>query len=803
MWKLKLEKLKADQLSVTCSLNQFACKSSAELFPLDGIVGQQRAVRALNLGLQIQNQGFNIFVVGTQGTGRTTAVKSYLEKIAAKQPVPSDWCYVFNFGNPRQPRALELPQGKGKDFVAKVDQFLLAAKSSINQMLESEEYSQQRENRIRQIERQKVKLNDQVLAKTEQAGFQLQGTQTGLLIVPLLEGKPISPEAIDQLPPNIRQDFEKRRKQLETELRKIFRKIRKLEQRRNQELDELEKNAVMFTLDPLIIELQENYTNHPQVLAWIHEMATDITENLNEFIGRQQPAPQHTSMPIMPVVEDYMKRYGVNLIVDNAARKSAPIVMLPNPTYSNLFGQIEKEPRFSALVTDFSMIKSGALHEANGGYLVLPARELLTSPLSYSALKRALQTKEILIEEASGPTGALTVKSLDPEPIPLTLKVIVIGEPMLYQQLYLLDPEFRELFKVKAEFDTTMDRTDENIQVYGAFVCMLHDKEDLRPLTADAIAAVVDYSSRLADNQTKLSIRFDIIADIIREANFYAQEQQKSIIEISEIKRSLEERIYRSNLLAEKIRELIEKRVILITTDGNVVGQVNGLSVLSLGDFSFGRPQRVTASVALGRGKIVDIEREAKLGGPLHTKGVLILSGYLANKFGKNKLLGLAARIVFEQSYSGIDGDSASSTELYALLSVLSDIPIQQRFAVTGSVNQHGEVQAIGCVNEKIEGYFEVCKAKGLTGNHAVIIPKSNMQNLMLKDEVIQAVRTGKFHIYAVETIDEGIELLTGIPAGKRLKDGTFPEGTVNALVDARLTEMSNSLKEYSRQPIS
>jgi lon-related putative ATP-dependent protease len=574
--------------------------------------------------------------------------------------------------------------------------------------------------------------------------------------------------------------------------------MRGLERDLVRELSKMESDAIQFTLDPLITELEEDYKDNSEIVDWIRAMAMDITEHRNEFIGRLPPHLPPEVMARRPSPEDFAKRYKVNCIVDNADLKGAPVVIVTNPTYSNLFGRIEKEPRFGALVTDFSMIRPGELHKANGGYLVIPTRELLLSPLSYPALKRALQTGQLTIEEAMEMSGFFTVKSLHPEPIPLNVKVITIGEGMWYHQLYQADPDFREMFKVKADFDSSMERTLENVNVYGAFICSLHQKEGLNALTAEAIAAVVDYSTRLADHQGKLSTRFDIIADVVREANFYAKQDGEELIDRKHIKKTLEERIYRSDLYAEKTREMIEKEFVLIDTKGEEVGQINGLSVLSLGDFSFGRPSRVTASVAPGRGRVVDIEREANLGGPLHTKGVLILSGYLSEKFADDKPLSLAARLVFEQSYGGVDGDSASSTELYALLSALSNVPIQQRFAVTGSVNQHGEVQAIGGVNQKIEGYFEVCKVQGLTGEQSVLIPKSNVQNLMLKDEVVEAVREGKFHIYPVGTIDEGIEILTGVSAGERQADGTFPPGTIFNLVNQRLTEMARTMREYS-----
>lgn len=791
------KELSPKELRVTCETEDLGCKTSADFSPLKTIVGQKRALQSLAFGLHIKDRGFNITVTGMPGTGRTTAVMAFLEELAAKQPIPSDWCYVSNFADQYQPQALEIPAGKGKKLVADMNKFIEAARTAITRMLESEEYARKREERGHRFEAQRDELTEQMRQRAQKAGFTLEGTQTGLLMVPVVDGKPVTPDKVGELPVSVRKQIETRRDALESELGTLFRKIRTLERDLREDLHKMEEAAVGFTLEPLIAELREEYGAYAKVVEFVQAVAKDITENLNEFIGRTQAELSAALGARAPSPEEFAQRYRVNLIVNNADRKGAPVHIMSNPTYANLFGRIEKEPRFGALVTDFSMIRGGALHEANGGYLVVPTRELLLSPLSYDAMKRALKDGRIVIEEPGEALGFFSVKTLRPEPIPLTAKIITIGDPFLYQQLYQLDPDFRELFKVRADFDSSMPRDKENIRLYGSFICTLNQKEDLQPLSAEAIGEIVDYSSRLAEDQTKLSTRFDIISDVIREANFYAKDERNKTIQAKHVKRALEERVYRSNLIEEKIREFIEKGVILIDTKGEAVGQVNGLSVIGLGDFAFGQPSRVTASVGPGRGRIVDIEREARLSGPIHTKGVLILSGYLAGKYSSDKPLSLSARLVFEQSYSGVEGDSASSTELYALLSALSNVPIQQRFAVTGSVNQHGEVQAIGGVNEKIEGFYAVCKAKGLTDNQGVVIPKSNAQNLVLKDEVIDAVRAGKFHIYAVETIDEGIELLTGKSAGKRRPDGSFPPGSINALVEGRLRDMIKAMRKH------
>jgi lon-related putative ATP-dependent protease len=520
-----------------------------------------------------------------------------------------------------------------------------------------------------------------------------------------------------------------------------------------------------------------------------------LLENLAQFIKEPETAPAELPFPWMKELP--FKRYEVNVIVDNAELQGAPVVVELSPTYQNLFGRIEKEAQFGVLTTDFTMIRSGSLHKANGGYLVLRAEVLLQNELSWYSLKAALTSGQATIEEPGERLGFITIKGLRPSPIPLNIKVILIGNPLLYEMLYMYDMDFIELFKVKADFDTTMDRTDDNILKYAAFICTFCRKENLIHFDSSAIAKVVEYSSRLAEDQGKLSTRFAEIADIMREANFYASQENAKYVTAGHVKKAIEEKVYRSNLIQEKIQELIQQNIFLIDTEGESVGQVNGLSVMGLGDFEFGRPSRLTASIGMGREGIVDLEREAKLGGPIHTKGVMILSGYLTEKYAQDKPLSLSARLVFEQSYEEVEGDSASSTELYALLSALSGLSIKQNIAVTGSVNQKGDVQAIGGVNEKIEGFFEVCKAKGLTGKQGVMIPESNVRNLMLKEEIVDAVKTGKFHIHPVKTIDEGIELLTGVKPGMRQPDGTFEKGTVNYMVDKRLREIAEKLKGF------
>jgi lon-related putative ATP-dependent protease len=791
-----VNELSAEKLRRECDSKLVGCETTQQLAPIQEIIGQERAVKALRFGLEIRERGFNIYVAGFPGTGRTTAVKNFLEEAARTKPVPSDWCYVYNFRNPYEPKAIKLPAGKGRHFRDDMATFINEALRVLPKSFESEDYGVRRANTIKAVEGERQKLIGQLTKRAQEEGFVLQASPVGWLMIPIIKGKPVNDEQFMALDPKTREGIEKKREQLSEQFLNAMRQLRELEGKADAELKKLNREVALFAIGHAVSDLKEEFKDFPDVVTHIDEVQNDVLDNLSRFIKGPEET-QQTSFPIPWVREAPFKKYEVNLIVDNSDVKGAPVVMEFNPTYRNLFGRVEKEAQFGALVTDFTMIRGGSLHKANGGYLILPVEELLRNPFSYDGLKRALRNEHIVIEEPEEQLGFITTKSLKPEPISLNVKVILIGDPYLYQQLYILDMEFNQLFKVKADFDTTMDRTEENVKQYAAFVCTLCQKENLKHLDSSGLAKLVEHSSRLAEDQQKLSTRFAEIADIIREANFYATQDNSDFSTGAHVKRAIEEKAYRSKLIQEKIQEMIKRGVLLIDTDAENTGQVNGLSVIDLGDFAFGSPSRVTASVGLGREGVIDIEREAKMGGPIHTKGVLILSGYLNEKYAKDKPLSLSARLVFEQNYEGVEGDSASSTELYSILSALSELPIKQSIAVTGSVNQKGEVQAIGGVNEKIEGFFEVCKAKGFTGKQGVMIPESNAQNLMLKEEIVEAVKERKFHIYSAKTIDEGIEILTGVKAGQRQEDGTFENGTVNYRVDKHLGEMAEKLRKY------
>jgi len=771
--------------------------------PLVGILGQERAVRSLRFGLGIKEQGFHVYVAGLPGTGRRTAVRGFLEELAKQQPVPPDWCYVYNFRDPYRPRALRLPAGKGQELQKDMKSLIEEANRDIPRAFESEEYTAKRESIVNAFDRQRQELLVALNRKAQEAGFLLQSSPVGaLLIIPVVDGQQLSEEQFTALSEKDRQAIMQRREEVETQLKAATKQLRTAEKATTDQVQSLDRDVALYTVSRLLEDLNEKYADWPEVLAYFQEVQDSILENLAQFRGEGQAAPGGEAAAPTPTWprEDPFRRYEVNVVVDNSELPGAPLVLETNPNYANLLGRLEKEAQFGALTTDFTMIRGGALHKANGGYLVLEVEHVLTDPLTWDGLKRALSSKEVAVEEIAERLGFMATKTLRPEPIPLDIKVVLIGEPQLYQLLYALDTDFRELFKVKADFDTQMDRQPQNERLYSSFMYTVCQKEGLRHLDGSAVARIVEHGSRLAGDQEKLSTRFAEIADVLREANFYASQDNATYISSQHVTKAIEEKIYRSNLIQKRLQELIAQGTIMIDTVGQAVGQVNGLSVVGLGDFAFGQPSRITASVALGREGVVDIEREAKMGGPIHTKGVLILSGHLAQKYAQDKPLSLSARLVFEQSYEGVEGDSASSTELYALLSALSGLPIKQGLAVTGSVNQRGEVQAIGGVNEKVEGFFEVCKAQGLTGEQGVLIPESNVRHLMLKEEVVEAVKAGKFHLYPVRTIDEGLEILTGVPAGQRLPDGTFEEGSVNDRVDKRLRAMAEALKRFAAE---
>src|SRR5579864_1375085 len=793
---MTVAELPPDKLRLVCSADEVGCESSADLGPVEGIIGQDRALKALKFGIEMKGKGFNVYAAGPPITGKRPATRSFLEAIAKTKPVPPDWVYVNNFQDSYEPKALMFPPGKARVFQKDLKNFIEQAQRAIPSALQSEEFVSRTNGLTKQAVTDRNKILNDLNKHAETLGYTVRMTQLGISIVPVVDGKPVSQEAFDSLPARVKKKYEQSRDSMRTALDKAGKQINDLDAKTVDELKKLRDDSVHYAFGGLMNSLVSRYPDQPQVLQHLNEVRDDLLENAEVFtqnVAEEKPGEDQPNPTESKPSEQAFRRYDVNVIVDNSEVKGAPVITEDNPTAANLLGKIEYESRFGALVTNFTLIKGGSLHRANGGFLVVGVDELLKNQFSYDGLKRALQSASLQIEDMGQRLGAAT-KTPVPQPIPLNLKVILVGDYSTYQALYQLDPDFSILFKVKAHFDDSIERNDKNQKTYGSFVHSLCEREKLSHLDASALARVVEYGSRLAEDQTKLSTRFPQIADLVREANFYASQENSKLVKESHIRKSLNEKVYRSNLLDEKVKEMIQRGIILIDTSGSRVGQVNGLSVISLGDFDFGQPSRITASLGLGRRGIVDIERESKLGGQLHTKGVLIISGYLENKYASDKPLSLSCRLVFEQSYGGVDGDSASSTELYSILSALSELPLKQNLAVTGSVNQEGEVQAIGGVNEKIEGFYQTCKVKGFKGDEGVMIPKSNVQHLMLNEEVVEAVRQARFHIFPVSTIDEGIEILTGVKAGKVQNNGTYELGSVHYRVNKRLAEMTQKM---------
>jgi len=743
-----------------------------EGLPPGTIIGQERAVESLRFGISIQDSGFNIFVSGISGTGKMTAVKSYVEARAKEEKTPPDWCYVYNFQEPYEPLALSLPAGRAVRFKKDVHKLASEARQMLIRAFESEAFAERRKTIVENIERQQSRIFDAMNEKAEKQSMLIKQTPWTIATIPLQDGKPITEKQFANLSGEEQEKIRERQLKFQDEIKSAINASRKLEKEANEGVEALEKEVAESTIGSLTEEMNAAYADLPDIISYFNDIRNDILDNLQEFIAGEKQ--QNQEVPALREEEPVRRKYDVNVFVDNSRQKGAPVVIESNPTYNNLFGRVEKESMMGMLYTDFTLIRKGAFHSANGGYLIINVEELFRNMFSYDGMKRTLKNKKIVIEEAGEQLGFLTTKTIKPESIPLQLKLILVGNPQSYQLLYLLDNDFKELFKVKADFGDSMDASPENITGYARFITSLCQKENLLLPEPEAMGKITEYGSRLAEDQQKLSTQFSEIADIVREAGYYASVEQLGHIDADSVKTAVEQKAYRSGLVQEKIQELISRNLLRIGLSGKVTGQVNGVAVLDMGDIRFGKPVRITCTVNLGKEGIVAIEREAELSGPIHTKGILILTGFLSERFLQDIPVSLTSRLVFEQSYSEIEGDSASCAELYAILSRLSGQPIDQGICVTGSVNQKGEVQAIGGVNEKIEGYFEVCRNSGLTGEQGVIIPYSNIVNLMLKEEVVTAIGQKKFHVWAVDSVEEGITLLTGIPYGSKNEPGTI-----------------------------
>jgi lon-related putative ATP-dependent protease len=788
-----------DKLRWNCDPDLLGFETTAELPDFNDAIGQKRALRSIEFGLGVDGSGFNLYISGETGTGRTSTIASILSKRAKGEPRPHDWVYVNNFKDTDSAISLDLPAGKGSELAADMKELIEAFRKDIPKALESSEYESRRAELLENYQSASNDLFQGLEKAAEKVGFSLQRTVSGLVIVPQKAGRNYTQEEYDALNEKKRAKLEKQGKELTEQLNEVLRQVREQEKTTKDALAQADRDVGMSCLGHRLEPLREKYLELVKVLAYLDAVQEDILNTLDDF-KPQTTQPQIPGIKL-PRQEPTFDRYQVNVLVDNKDTDGAPVVFESNPTYNNLFGRIEHVMQYGGVaVTDFTMIRSGALHRANGGYLVIDAREVLMNPFVWDSLKRSIRNNEIRIEDVLEQYRFMTMVSLKPEPVQMRAKIVLIGTPWIYYLLFHLDPDYRKFFKVKAEFDSRATRTPEVMNDYALFVASHCRAEGLLPFHKSGVAALLEHAARMTDDQTKLTSQFMEIADFIREISFWATKADRTIINGDDVRAAAEESLYRVNRIEERMQELYEDGTIMVDTSGEVVGQINGLSVITLGDHTFGRPTRITATVYAGQDGMINIEREVKLSGPIHDKGVLILTGYLGGTFAAERPLSLSASICFEQSYEGIEGDSASSTELYALLSALSGVAVKQGIAVTGSVNQRGMVQPIGGVNHKIEGFFAVCRAQGLNGKQGVMIPKSNERHLMLHEDVVQAVAAGQFHIWSVETIEQGIEILTGTRAGKRDKNGKFAKGSVYQLVDDRLRKMTERMKDLKQK---
>lgn len=801
-------RLTEEQVVRRCPPANFSFETTDELEPLkDGIIGQPRAVEAMEFGLAMSTGGYNMFMSGPTGTGKTTYAETKVRGVARERPAPSDWCYVYNFDEPDRPTALAFPPGQGARFRRDMEDLVEEAQTEIRRAFESEEYESRRLSLIQRGEREAEEIWQALEEEARAMRFIVQRSPTGIITAPLSPlDRPYSPEQFAVLPEEQKERLTQAGQELRGRVNDAIRRIRHVERATRDALRQMERETGHYAIDHLFQAMKARYQDFPRVQVYLEKVQADMIERLETLRsdGRDGGA---LSNPLQVLTSrarsDALLRYRVNLLVSNDRTEGAPVVVETNPTYYNLVGRVEYEGELGTLRTDFTMIKPGALHRANGGYLIIQARDLLMNHMAWPALKRALKTGEISIENLGEQHGVVATTSLRPEPIPLNVKVILIGHPYLYHLLHFHDEDFRKYFKVRVDFDHQMPRTPENERRYAEFICSRCRRENLPAFAPSGVARVVEFSSRLAGHRDKLSTRFNEIAEIIAEAGMWARREGAAAVEGRHVLQAVDAKVYRSNQVEERVLEMIQRGTLLVDVDGAKVGQINGVALLQVGDYAFGKPMRITARCFLGNRGVINIEREADLSGRIHNKGVLILSHYLGGKFAQNKPLALWASLAFEQSYDEVEGDSASAAELYALLSELSGLPIDQGVAVTGSVNQKGEIQPIGGVNEKIEGFYHACKVKGLTGRQGVIIPRANVENLMLKEEVAQAVAEGRFHVWAVDSVDQGIEILTGVPAGAPGSDGRYPADSVNGLVDRRLEDMAARQVRFARDVAS
>ena len=798
----KKNELNYKDLKEYCPTSQFKFETTAELEPTEKGIGQERGIKALEFGLNVDVMGYNLFIEGPSGVGKTRYTKNYLDIISKKKKVPSDWCYIYNFDNPNEPIAISLPAGQGKDFQETMDGFIKDIRADINKTFSNDDFEKEKKLIRQEFEQKRAVLLEKLNKQAIKYGFEVKAAQNGIYMMPVYEGKTLEEEEFNNLEKEIRDKYEEKSDIVQELIFSAISEIKLIEKQSDKKIQEWQSNIALLTVNVHINYVKSKFKRNKKISQFLENIKKDILKNIQYFLennsnNQQQQQQTIAQNSIQDSITKPWLNYRVNLFVDNSKLEGAPVIMDSNYTYHNIFGKLEYENHFGALKTDYTMLKPGLLHIANGGYIIFQAEDLLSNSVCYEALKRVLRTKELSIENVVDQRSSAVMISLKPEPIPLDIKVILIGNAQIYNTLLNVDNNFRKLFKIKVEFEDDAPRNEENSLRLARFMHSFCEQEKLPHLDKGAVAKMVEYASRLAEDKNKLSTRFNDLSQVLSEAATWAIMGKSKVITKEYIQKALDERIERVKKYDAKYTEMITDNTLLIDTEGYKVGQINGLTIMTVGDYTFGKPSKITANTFTGKSGIINIEREVELSGSSHSKGVLILNGYIGQLFAQDIPLSLTASICFEQLYSGVDGDSASSTELYALLSSLSDVPINQSIAVTGSVNQKGEIQPIGGVNEKIEGFYQVCKTRGLNGSHGVIIPIQNVKNLNLSDEIVDSVKNGNFHIYAVSTIDEGIEILTDVPAGKKDKNGNFPAGSINYLAYEKLkryAKISNNI---------
>ena len=790
---MPIDPLPPEALYRRCDLDDLPFETTQEVEDIVEMPGQGRALSAVRFGIGIRQKGYNLFALGEPGAGKHTTIRQFLDKAAGSEPVPPDLCYVNNFETAHRPIALILQPGTGARLRADMRRLVEDLRTAIPAVFESEDYRNRKQVIEEEFKQRQETAFEALQTKAQAHDVAMIRTPMGLALAPTRKGEVLSPDEFRALPDDTRKKLQGDLEQLQKELEDTIREFPEWDKNRRDRLRELNREATSLAVGHGIGALREAYRAFAAIVAYLDTVEQDIIQNADAFLAQQTEHPMLQGLGANSGMGDSnrFRRYQVNVVVDSSDAAGAPVVYEDMPTHPNLVGRVEHQAEMGALVTDFTLIKAGALHRANGGYLLLDARKLLIQPYAWDSLKRALFAGELKTESLGQMLSLVSTVSLEPEAVPLDVKVVLVGERQHYYLLCHYDPDFQELFKVAVDFDDETERNGGSSRSYARLIATIARRETLKPFGRLAVARVIEHCARLAEDAEKLTTRLGGIADLMREADYWAGRNDREVVAPDDVQQAIDAQIHRSDRLRERSHEMIERDIVLIDTSGAKVGQLNGLSVISLGNFSFGRPSRITGTVRLGRGEVIDIERKVELGGPIHSKGVLILSSFLAARYALEHPLSLAASLTFEQSYGGVEGDSASSAELYTLLSALADLPLRQSFAVTGSVNQHGEVQAIGGVNEKIEGFFDICAKRGLTGDQGVLIPIANTKHLMLRADVVAAVAAGRFRVYAASSIDEGIEILTGIPAGARDRTGRFPEGSVNRRVEDRLVALA------------